>query len=601
MSKPLRTRRTVAAILTVCLLVGAFVAWATARVSERIMLDEIGSRAAASLDLQAATLESLLDKYRILPPMMARRPDVVDISRGRDRETSHRIAAIAAGMTGAEEIRFLSADGSLIASSEFDAVGSPLDSEIRQAVDQAREGRLGRQLLVTTPGRPASYIFASAVRSDDEIVGVVAARVDLGRIEQAWALSRDPVLALSQSGRIIVTNRPKWRGLQLALDGTRAELDTLRGRTERRGPHLMVTLPDEGGRRLYLQASKVLPVLGWSVAVFFDASSVTRQVTTAVLIAVLLTLLATGLIWIVVERRLRMDAQLRGERAAALRLERRVRDRTRDLTLANARLGEEVREREAAEAELRRTQDELVQTAKLATLGRMSAALSHEFNQPLAVIRSQADNADMLLQRGRTEEAGDSLRKITAMVERMATISRTLKGFARKPGGEAAPVAVGPVIDEALMLLSPRIKRSNSRIEFLRPPLELAVRADAILLEQVIMNLLVNALDAVEEAHAGRTEGGLVRIGAAREGAGDVVIRVEDDGPGIDEETRGRIFDPFFTTKEVGAGLGLGLSIADKIVRELGGQLVLEEARPETPGSVFAIRLPQASTQPAMA
>ncbi|WP_321333814.1 ATP-binding protein [Breoghania sp.] len=600
MSKPLRTRRTVVAILAVCLLAGAFVAWATARVSERILLDEIGLRAAASLDLQAATLESLLDKYRILPPMMARRPDVVDISIGRDREAAHRIAAITAGMTGAEEIRFLSADGSLIASSEFDAVGTPLDNEIRQAVDQAREGRLGRQLLVTTPGRPASYIFASAVRDRDTIVGVVAARVDLGRIEQAWALARDPVQALSRSGRIIVTNRPQWRGLQLALDGTRSELDTLRGRTEQRGPHLMVTLPDEGGRKLYLQASKVLPVLGWSVAVFFDASSVTRQVTTAVLIAVLLTLLATGLVWIIVERRMRVDAQLRGERAAALRLERRVRDRTRDLTRANARLGEEVREREAAETELRRTQDELVQTAKLATLGQMSAALSHEFNQPLAVIRSQADNADMLLQRGRTEEAGESLRKITAMVERMATISRTLKGFARKPGSEAGPVAVGPVIDEALMLLSPRIKRSNARVDFTRPVLDLAVRADAILLEQVIMNLLVNALDAVEDAHAGQPDGGVVRIGAAREGAGDVVIRVEDDGSGIDEVSRGRIFDPFFTTKEVGAGLGLGLSIADKIVRELGGQLVLEEARPDRPGSVFSIRLPDASAEAAV-
>ncbi len=600
MSKPLRTRRTVVAILAVCLLAGAFVAWATARVSERILLDEIGLRAAASLDLQAATLESLLDKYRILPPLMARRPDVVDISIGRDREAAHRIAAITAGMTGAEEIRFLSADGSLIASSEFDAVGTPLDNEIRQAVDQAREGRLGRQLLVTTPGRPASYIFASAVRDRDTIVGVVAARVDLGRIEQAWALARDPVQALSRSGRIIVTNRPQWRGLQLALDGTRSELDTLRGRTEQRGPHLMVTLPDEGGRKLYLQASKVLPVLGWSVAVFFDASSVTRQVTTAVLIAVLLTLLATGLVWIIVERRMRVDAQLRGERAAALRLERRVRDRTRDLTRANARLGEEVREREAAETELRRTQDELVQTAKLATLGQMSAALSHEFNQPLAVIRSQADNADMLLQRGRTEEAGESLRKITAMVERMATISRTLKGFARKPGSEAGPVAVGPVIDEALMLLSPRIKRSNARVDFTRPVLDLAVRADAILLEQVIMNLLVNALDAVEDAHAGQPDGGVVRIGAAREGAGDVVIRVEDDGSGIDEVSRGRIFDPFFTTKEVGAGLGLGLSIADKIVRELGGQLVLEEARPDRPGSVFSIRLPDASAEAAV-
>ncbi|MDJ0930085.1 MAG: hypothetical protein QNJ43_03750 [Breoghania sp.] len=224
-------------------------------------------------------------------------------------------------------------------------------------------------------------------------------------------------------------------------------------------------------------------MLDWSVAVFFDASAITRQATTVVLIVALLTLLVTGLVWIVMDRRLRLHAQLRGERAAALRLERRVLDRTRELTQANTLLGEEVKKREAAEAELRRTQDELVQTAKLATLGQISAALSHEFNQPLAVIRSQVDNAGMLVQRGRCEEAGDSLRKITAMVERMATISRTLKGFARKPGTQTSAVPVGPVIDETLMLLSLRIKRGNATLDFRRPLRDLAVRADAVLLE----------------------------------------------------------------------------------------------------------------------
>lgn len=438
---------------------------------------------------------------------------------------------------------------------------------------------------------PASYIFASAVRSgagaEDKIVGVVAARVDLGRIEQAWALSRDPVLALDGAGRIVATNRPRWRGRWLSPED-RTDLQSLHARTEMRGEHLLVSLPAAEGRRLYLKAAKNLPVLDWSVAVFFDASAVTRQAATAALIAILLTLIVTGLAWIVAERRLRLQARLRGERAAALRLERRVRDRTRDLTRANQRLGEEVREREAAEAELRRTQDELVQTAKLATLGQMSAALSHEFNQPLAVIRSQADNAELLVQRGRCAEAGESLRKIAAMVDRMATISRTLKGFARKPGTQTQPVPVGPVIDEALMLLSPRIKRSQAQISFERPPRELAVAADAVLLEQVVMNLLVNALDAVGE------EGGEIRITTETCGGGEVLIRVIDDGPGIDAEARGHIFDPFFTTKDVGEGLGLGLSIADKIVRDFGGQLVLEESLEGGAGSVFAVHLPQA-------
>ncbi|MDJ0930084.1 hypothetical protein [Breoghania sp.] len=112
--------------------------------SERLMLDEIGLRAAASLDLQAAALESLFDKYCILPPIVSRRPDVVALSRKHDAESAHRIAATVAGMTGAEEVRFLAADGTLVGSSDIDAVGNAFDSEIRQAVEQAREGRLGR-------------------------------------------------------------------------------------------------------------------------------------------------------------------------------------------------------------------------------------------------------------------------------------------------------------------------------------------------------------------------------------------------------------------------------------------------------------------------
>lgn len=589
----LAARRLITFVLTGCLLATVLIAWATAQIAERLFLNEIETRAQATLALQAAALDSLLDKYRILPPILARRPDVVDLVRSFDRDAGQQIAVTAAGMTGAEEIRFLDAHGNLIASSDPKAVGNRFDAEILQAANQAREGRLGRQLLVTNPGQPASYVFAAAVRLDTQVVGIVAARVGLELVEQAWALTRDPVVAVDRSGVIVASNQVAWRGLRI-VEGAQAEAaGTLQATPVLHGTQQLSSLVGEDGRRLYLKVGMPLAVLGWSVAVFADTTLAGREAATATVVAILLCIVASGILWALIERRRQFVQRMRSQRAAALRLERRVRDRTRDLTEANAHLAHEVGEREATERELRRTQDELVQTAKLATLGQMAAALSHEFNQPLAIIRSHADNAETLLQRGRSEAAGESLRKITAMVERMAKISRTLKGFARKPGKDVQPVLVAPVLDEAMMLLSPRIKGSAAQVCIERPEEGLAVAADHVRLEQVMMNLVSNALDAVSGEAEPRVE-----IGAKVDGA-DVVIRVVDNGSGVDTDARAHIFDPFFTTKDVGEGLGLGLSIADKIIRDFAGQLTLDTtAQGET---VFCIRLPRADVRAAAA
>ncbi|AXS41953.1 ATP-binding protein [Breoghania sp. L-A4] len=589
----LAARRLISLVLAGCLIVTLLVAWATAHVAERLFLNEIGTRAQATLELQSAALDSLLDKYRILPPILARRPDLVALVRAGDREAGQQIAVSAAGMTGAEEVRILDAAGRLIASSDFEATGNAFDEEIVQAVNQARQGRLGRQLLVTSPGQPASYVFAAPVRFERRIVGVVAARVALERVEQAWALARDPVMALDRTGRIVASNRAAWRGLRLAGGSTRAGDDNLWAEPVIRGARKLHSLPVADGRRLYLRAEKPLAVLGWSVAVFADATAASREAATATAVAILLCVIASGVVWALLERRRQFVRHMRSQRASALRLERRVRDRTRDLTKANARLAREVAERQATEAALRRAQDDLVQTAKLATLGQMSAALSHEFNQPLAIIRSHADNAEILLQRGRADAAGESLRKIAGMVDRMARISGTLKGFARKPGKDVQPVPVGPVIDEALMLLSPRIKRSDAEVRFNRPGADLAAIGDHIRLEQVVMNLVGNALDAVEGIAYPRVDI------QAQADDGEVIIRVADNGTGVDAATRDQIFDPFFTTKDVGKGLGLGLSIADKIIRDFGGQIVLEDG--ESGETVFCIRLPRARARAAAA
>ena len=239
-----------------------------------------------------------------------------------------------------------------------------------------------------------------------------------------------------------------------------------------------------------------------------------------------------------------------------------------------------------AEADLRLAQAELVQAAKLATLGKMSAALSHEYNQPLAAIRSDAEIAEMLIARGSPDKALGNLSRIGSMVARMAEIARTLKGFSRRSGTDIRPVSLRQAIDEAMLLVMPQIKRSGVTLKTSLPKEEIVVAGGRIRLEQVIVNLMTNALDAVRDLPAPRVELRLEQLGD------QVILTVTDNGKGIDAETLPHIFEPFFTTKETGSGLGLGLSIAYKIVHDFSGTLTARNT--DEGGAEFTIRLPVA-------
>ncbi len=273
-------------------------------------------------------------------------------------------------------------------------------------------------------------------------------------------------------------------------------------------------------------------------------------------------------------------------RRAHDQLEERVRLRTSDLVEANRRLQDEIQERTRAEEVLQQAQDELVQAAKLAAIGQMSAGISHELNQPLAAIRSYADNARVLLERQRRGDALDNLEAIVELADRMAGITKHLKAFARRSSGKPQPVALGEVVDYALALIASHTKLERFRIHREAPAGEVRVWGDSIRLEQVVLNLLKNALDAM----AGGERCELFVEIKPCEGMG--VLSVRDTGTGIAAEQLSHIFDPFYTTKNVGDGLGLGLSISYGIVRDYGG--TLRAANHPDGGSLFTMELPLA-------
>jgi two-component system C4-dicarboxylate transport sensor histidine kinase DctB len=579
------TRRIKLLAASFILAVSVGVVWLTGLISLDFFLGEVERRAEATLAVQAAVLEKLLDKFRLMAPLMARGPDAAEIVINRDAARGKQVAAIAAGMAGAEEVWFLDRNGDVIVSStnnDLTATGNG-KAAIRVVFRQAIQGQLGRQLLPGTQNRPASYVFASAVREHDAVAGVIAVRVGLADVEQAWALSKDPIVALDPSGSVVVTNVPAWRGKQFSELSEEANVVVSRGDGELTE---VMKLTDRSRGKSHLQLATRLPALDWSVVILADTTEARRQSARAMVIAILLCIIAGGAVWAMLARREETARRHRRDKASSLRLERRVRSRTADLRKANAQLEQEVRDRLQAEADLRLAQAELVQAAKLATLGKMSAALSHEYNQPLAAIRSDAEIAEMLITRGSPDKALGNLSRIGSMVARMAEIARTLKGFSRRSGTDIRPVSLRQAIDEALLLVMPQIKRSGVSLETSLPEEDIVVAGGRIRLEQVIVNLMTNALDAVRDRPNPQIDLRLEQVGDR------VTLTVTDNGKGIDAETLPHIFDPFFTTKETGAGLGLGLSIAYKIVHDFSGTLTAGNT--DEGGAEFTIRLPVA-------
>jgi len=576
-------RRLKIGIAASLVLVTALVLLLTGLASLRITLAELETGARANLAVQTAVLERLLDKFRLLSPLLARERETVDLLSDRAAYRETGITAIAAAMSGAEEVWMMDVHGKVVVSSRDGVPAGSIGGadKIRQAFDQALQGQLGRQLIPGTPDRVSNYVFASPLRQGDRIGGVLAVRVSLADVEQAWALSKDSLLALDADGRVVVTNVPEWRGKRVAdIDaGEDIAAISLLGRLE-------LLLPAAPASAYHLQLQEEVAVLGWRVRSHVAVEEARQRSGWALLVALLACVIAAGGIAILIARRAEFVRQERRSRAEALRLERRVQSRTADLRRANVHLEREVREREQAEASLRKTQAELVQAAKLATLGRMSAALSHEYNQPLAAIRSDAEIAGMLIERGRATEAKANLTRIAGMVARMAEIAKTLKGFTRKSGTDIKPVSLRQVLDEATLLLQPQIKQSGIRLDIDLSDEDIIVKGGRIRLEQVVINLLSNALDAV----AGVPDPE-VRLELRLDG-GTAVLTVSDNGPGIDADDLPQIFDPFYTTKDVGAGLGLGLSIAYKIVHDFSGSL--QAANQEHGGAVFTMRLPVA-------
>lgn len=552
------------------ILSATIVAWSVSSAKDRALSD-VMQKAGETLSVQTEILSGVLDKYRLLPPLLARQSSiralfVRDAEGNAQSIDARRVAEATSSMSAAADVAFFFPDGEMLAN----ARGSVAERSegLPQLIEAAMQGRLGRAALSNDRGE-RTYAFSAGVRREGKFAGVVIVYVDFYRVEAAWALSARRIFVTDKSGTVFLANDPDWRLKSLSDLRQTGGVDRylIDGRFEDR-----------------LDLVRRLPLLEWDLHVLADPAPVAAARLSAATIATLVSLLAGMIALVVLRRNEGLTIKARTDRAIALRLERVVRDRTRALSITNQTLSKEVQVRREAEERLRKTQDELVQTAKLAALGQMSTALSHEYNQPLAAIRSYADNALRFLDRGALSEVSGNLSRINGLVERMAELSRTLLSFSRKPGASIGPVPLGTIIDEALLLARPRARAAGiADIHVGAGVSGVHVLGGRIRLGQVFVNLVNNAIDAL----SGRADA-RVEIDARREGD-RVFVTVIDNGPGIEPEQIHKVFEPFFTTKGVGEGIGIGLSIVDNIIRDFGGTITVSN-RPEG-GACFTIEL----------
>ncbi|MBI2883006.1 MAG: HAMP domain-containing protein [Candidatus Methylomirabilis oxyfera] len=259
------------------------------------------------------------------------------------------------------------------------------------------------------------------------------------------------------------------------------------------------------------------------------------------------------------------------------------------IAIENSRLhGEMERKVEERTETLRETQAQLIQSGKLAAVGTLAAGVAHELNQPLMIIRGYAQEL-LTDERVASEEIRDDLRRIEAQTTRMTAIINHLRDFSRESKGKREIADLNRVVEIALIFLGQQLKSGNIVITRELHSALPTVRIDPLQIEQVLLNLITNARDAMES-----TVMGVITTRTDVVSGGRVALSVTDTGPGIPEEIRTRIFDPFFTTKEVGKGTGLGLSICHGIIEAHGGALMMESPVADGRGARFTMILPQA-------
>jgi two-component system sensor histidine kinase AauS len=574
-------------------------------------LTESGER---QLGLHTRALESEISTHTYLPSLLELSSDVSKLLLSPSEPHRLQVNRYLEGLnrrSGSRAIYVLDLAGRVQATSNWRDADSfqGEDLAFRAYFQDARDGKPGRFYGVGSTTGEAGYYLAHGLRQRDKIIGVAVVKVRLEPIERRWQDAHLQAYVSDENGIIILSSDPANRlkaihplaaeiraKLASSLQYHWSTLDELRPVARATlGPQTelltLASTPEPGATAQpisYLAQSRSLNDSPWHFTLLSPLQDVRRQaISHGILAAVAFALLAFLLIaWN--ERRKVIATRLAAREAleqANNQLERKIAERTLSLRASNDRLKAQIRERRHAEETLRKAQDNLVQAGKLAVIGQLSTSIAHELNQPLAALRTLSANTMRFLARGATETVTSNLATINELVDRMGRITASLRAFARR-SDDSGQAQLSKALEAALFLLHPRLQQTPLQIHKAYSDAHLAI--DQTRLEQILVNLIVNALDAMHAQNDrqlwidGHVDGALYRL------------QIRDNGPGIPPALRKHLFEPFFTTKPGEQGLGLGLTLSASLAVAASGSLAVQH--PQAGGTAFELSLRLAPT-----
>ena len=555
-------------------------------------LREAAIQARSTGQIHAALLRNNLDKFRALPFVLTQDVDLRAALQGASARQiealDEKLESLSRGV-GASAIYVLDKKGLAIAASNwrepatFVGIGYEFRPYFQGSV---AHGAAEHFALGTVSHEAGLYLSRRVDDAQGAMLGVVVLKVDFRDLEADWRQANAVIFVTDEHGVVLLGNIPDWRfkvlsplppalaqtlrtslqfgdakfqplpvspRLQAASSGQLVRTDDALPRAAAGTPLLHTTLP-------------VTESPGWTLHQLSPIQAAMNQASANAQLGALLTQgVLAALIGVVLYRRHRNQERAEQQAAVQQQLAALVDERTAQLRDVNAKLVGEMDERQRAETQLHTMKDELVQASKLALLGQVAAGVAHEVNQPVAAIRAYADNATEFLRRHDEGAVRENLGTIAALTDRIGHITGELRAFSRKAGATVGPTDLMEAIEGAILLVGPRARRQG--VTLLSPPRNqnCRVQANQVRLEQVLVNLLQNGLEALESTENGR-------IVIALQDLGEFVrLQVHDNGPGLSDEARARLFTPFHTTKP--NGLGLGLVISRDIVAEFGGEL----------------------------
>ncbi|MGR3614841.1 MAG: sensor histidine kinase [Paracoccaceae bacterium] len=541
--------------------------WVTNRLLTDRFTESTRNRTELRLALYSGNLVSELRRNAIVPQLLARDPTLIAALQSNDFSLSTQRLISFVEEIGAASLMLTDRDGRTVAATDRNRLGQ----QHRNAGYFVEAMRANATVFSVIEREAGGYTFSYSRRLADssEALGVIVVEVDLQKFERAWAGISDAVMVADSQGTIILSTEPRWRG---RIEGEALELQTPQGAIQRaiRATADWTTLPVDA----YLQGEAVMrkqariPFRGWRITSFTTYESIRERVNAVLALEIMGFAILLALAFYALSRKTALRMALFQRESAELRV-------------LNTRLQREIAERERMQETLAVAEQSLAQSSKLAALGEMSAAVSHELNQPLAAMKTYLAGARLLLRRDRPEEALASFGRIDDLIERMGAITRQLKSYARKGGDTFSPVNMGDALASSLSMMEPQLRQRQVQITRILPQGPVQVMGDRMRIEQVMVNLLRNALDATKSV----TDPEVEIILAAGETA---TLTVRDNGDGIEDFDA--LFEPFYTTKEPGDGVGLGLAISSGIVNDLGGRLTARNG--QKGGAVFEMQLP---------